>query len=104
MGQLLIDHTKLTPPELLTNYVVAGVVLGALGLYQLLRTGTELGYRAVTGFAGILAKGVREAVARTACWACLPADLQRRPRISSAFFCPARIALYLSPATRTNNL
>ena len=34
VGQLLIDLTKLTPARILTSYVVAGVVLGALGVYQ----------------------------------------------------------------------
>ena len=34
IGQLLIDYTKLTPARILTSYVVAGVILGALGIYQ----------------------------------------------------------------------
>ena len=34
IGQLLIDLTKLTPARILTSYVVAGVILGALGLYE----------------------------------------------------------------------
>ena len=34
IGQLLIDKTKLTPARILTSYVVTGVVLGALGIYQ----------------------------------------------------------------------
>gem|GEM_PF-5263154 len=34
IGQVLIDCTKLTPARILTSYVVAGVVLGALGIYQ----------------------------------------------------------------------
>ena len=34
IGQILIDRTKLTPARILTSFVVAGVVLGALGLYQ----------------------------------------------------------------------
>ena len=34
IGQVLIDRTKLTPARILTCYVVAGVILGALGLYQ----------------------------------------------------------------------
>ena len=34
IGQLLIDKTKLTPARILTAYVVAGVVLGAVGIYQ----------------------------------------------------------------------
>ena len=31
IGQLLIDYTKLTPARILTSYVVAGVILSALG-------------------------------------------------------------------------
>ena len=34
IGQILIDKTGLTPARILTTYVVAGVVLSALGLYQ----------------------------------------------------------------------
>jgi hypothetical protein len=34
VGQLLIDHTKLTPARILVLFVVAGVVLSAVGLYQ----------------------------------------------------------------------
>ena len=34
LGQLLIDYTRLTPARILTMYVVAGVILGALGIYQ----------------------------------------------------------------------
>lgn len=34
VGQVLIDRTKLTPARILSGYVVAGVLLGALGLYQ----------------------------------------------------------------------
>ncbi len=34
VGEVLIDYTKLTPARILTAYVVAGVVLGALGWYQ----------------------------------------------------------------------
>ena len=34
IGQILIDKTNLTPARILTAFVVAGVVLGALGLYQ----------------------------------------------------------------------
>ena len=30
IGQLLIDKTRLTPARILTSYVVAGVILGAV--------------------------------------------------------------------------
>ena len=63
VGQLLIDKTKLTPARILTSYVVAGVVLGALGLYQPLVDFAGAGASVpLTGFGNLLAKGVREAV------------------------------------------
>lgn len=64
VGQLLIDKTSLTPARILTMYVVAGVVLGALGLYQPLADWAGAGATVpLTGFGNLLAKGVREAVA-----------------------------------------
>lgn len=66
IGQLLIDCTKLTPARILTSYVVAGVVLGALELYQPLIDFAGAGASVpLTGFGNLLAKGVREAVAKS---------------------------------------
>lgn len=63
MGQLLIDYTKLTPARILTLYVVLGVVLGAIGLYQPLADWAGAGASVpLTGFGHTLAKGVRKAV------------------------------------------
>ncbi len=65
IGQLLIDLTKLTPARILTGYVVAGVILGALGLYQPLADWAGAGATVpLTGFGNLLAKGVKEAVAQ----------------------------------------
>ena len=64
VGQMLIDYTKLTPARILTMYVVAGVVLSALGLYQPLADWAGAGASVpLTGFGHALAKGVRQAVA-----------------------------------------
>ncbi len=64
VGQILIDRTKLTPARILTLYVVAGVVLGALGLYEPLAEWAGAGATVpLTGFGNLLARGVREAVA-----------------------------------------
>ena len=64
IGQLLIDLTRLTPARILTGYVVAGVILGALGLYQPLADWAGAGATVpLTGFGNLLAKGVKEAVA-----------------------------------------
>ena len=63
IGQLLIDLTKLTPARILVSYVVAGVVLGALGLYKPLVDFAGAGATVpITGFGNILAEGVRQAV------------------------------------------
>lgn len=64
LGQLLIDHTKLSPARILTIYVVAGLVLGALGVYQPLVDFAGAGASVpLTGFGNLLAKGVQKAVA-----------------------------------------
>ena len=63
IGQILIDRTKLTPARILTSFVVAGVVLGALGLYQPLADWAGAGATVpLTGFGNLLAKGVKKAV------------------------------------------
>ena len=65
VGQLLIDLTRLTPARILTGYVVAGVILGAVGLYEPLAEWAGAGATVpLTGFGNLLAKGVREAVAQ----------------------------------------
>lgn len=63
VGQLLIDYTKLTPARILVSYVVAGVVLGAFGLYQPLIDFAGAGATVpLTGFGALLAKGTLEAI------------------------------------------
>lgn len=62
-GQILVDKTKLTPARILVCYVVAGVVLGATGLYQILIDFAGAGATVpLTGFGYNLAKGVKQAV------------------------------------------
>lgn len=66
IGQLLIDKTKLTPARILVVYVVAGVVLGATGLYrpivELCGAGATV---PLTGFGYNLASGVSKGVAES---------------------------------------
>ncbi|MEG0779996.1 MAG: stage V sporulation protein AE [Oscillospiraceae bacterium] len=64
VGQLLIDKTKLSPARILTGYVVAGVFLGGIGLYEpLVQWGGAGATVPLTGFGYSLAKGVKTAVA-----------------------------------------
>lgn len=63
IGQILIDKTKLTPARILVGYVVAGVILGAFGLYQPIIDFAGAGASVpLTGFGATLAKGVKDAI------------------------------------------
>lgn len=63
IGQILIDKTKLTPARILVGYVVAGVFLGAVGIYKPFTEFAGAGATVpLTGFGYSLAKGVKEAV------------------------------------------
>lgn len=66
IGQILIDKTKLTPARILTGYVVAGVLLSALGLYQPIADWGGAGATIpLTGFGHSLAKGVEKGIAES---------------------------------------
>ena len=63
IGQILVDKTKLTPARILTGYVVAGVILNAVGVYEpLVEWGGAGATVPLTGFGHSLAKGVQKAV------------------------------------------
>jgi stage V sporulation protein AE len=63
IGQILIDKTKLTPARILVSYVVSGVILGGLGIYQRIADWGGAGATVpLTGFGFNLAKGVKKAV------------------------------------------
>ena len=63
IAQILIDKTKLTPARILVSYVVAGVLLGALGVYKPLVEFAGAGATGpLTGFGFLISEGVREAV------------------------------------------
>ena len=65
IGQILIDKTKLTPARILVSYVVAGVILSAIGIYEPLVEFAGAGASVpLTGFGHTLANGVKEAVAQ----------------------------------------
>lgn len=63
IGQLLIDFTKMTPGKVLVLFVVTGVVLGAVGVYEPLVDFAGAGATTpLTGFGYALYKGTRQAV------------------------------------------
>lgn len=64
LGQVLLDFTKLTPARILVTFVVLGVVLGGLGLYQPLVDFAGAGASIpLFGFGNTLVQGTKEAIA-----------------------------------------
>lgn len=63
IAQILIDKTKLTGAKILVSYVILGVILTAIGLYQPIVDFAMAGATVpLTGFGYLLATGVEKAV------------------------------------------
>ena len=62
-AQILLDRTKLTPARILVAYVIAGVFLGAVGLYAPIVDFAGAGASVpLSGFGHLMAQGVRDAI------------------------------------------
>ena len=65
IAQILLDKTKLTPARILVGFVVAGVILGALGIYgSIIEFAGGGATTPLSGFGNLIASGVRDAVDR----------------------------------------
>lgn len=63
IGQMLVLKTKVTPARILVGYIVAGVILSAVGLYGPLAEFAGAGATVpLTGFGHALTTGVKKAV------------------------------------------
>lgn len=63
IGQILIDKTKLTPARILVTFVVAGVFLQLIGVYEPFLDFAGAGASVpLTGFGYTLCRGVHKAV------------------------------------------
>lgn len=63
IGQILIDKTKLTPARILTGFVVAGIILGAVGVYKpLVEFAGEGASVPISGFGYLMSEGVKRAL------------------------------------------
>ena len=63
IAQILIDRTKLTPARILVTYVVAGVILGGIGVYKPIVDFAGAGATVpLIGFGYFVSEGVRKAV------------------------------------------
>lgn len=95
-AQILVDKTKLTPARILVTYVVSGVVLTALGLYQPLIDLAGCGASvSLTGFGYSLAKGVEKAVDEQGLVGALVGGLTATAAgITTALMCAVGAALF----------
>ena len=63
-GQLLIDLTRLTPARILVGFVVLGVFLSAIGIYEPFAEWAGCGATVpLTGFGNVLVQGTKEKIA-----------------------------------------
>lgn len=102
-GQILIDKTKLTPARILVSYVVIGVFLGAVGLYEKLVEFAGAGAAIpLTGFGNSLAKGVREAVDESGFLGILTGGLKATAGgIAAAVFSGLLVSLIFKPKDKS---
>ena len=103
VGQVLIDKTKLTPAWILVGYVVAGVLLSALGLYQPLVEFAGAGATVpLTGFGHLLATGVQKAVAEKGILGALTGGLTASAAgITAAMIFGLLVALIFNPGDKS---
>ena len=102
IGQVLIEFTKLTPARILVGYVVMGVVLSGLGLYQpLVDFGGAGATVPLSGFGHLLAKGGRQAVAEQGMLGVLTGGLTASAGgIAAAVLCGLVAALIFKPGDK----
>ena len=102
VGQILVDRTKITPARIMVLFLVAGVVLSALGLYEPLVEFAGAGATTpISGFGHMLAKGVREAVEERGLLGALTGGLTAGAAgISAAIFFGLLAALVSKPKSK----
>lgn len=102
IGQVLIDYTKLTPARILVSYVVAGVVLGGIGIYQPLIDWAGAGATVpLTGFGAMLSRGVRNALDESGLIGIFSGGLTASSAgITAAIVCGLLVALIFRPKSK----
>ena len=97
IAQILLDKTSLSPARILVGYVVAGVILGALGLYAPLVDLAGAGATTpLTGFGYLIAKGVRAAVDESGWLGILTGSLSAAAAGTAAALCFGYLAALFS--------
>lgn len=101
-GEMLVLRTKLTPARILVGYIVAGVILSALGLYGPIAEFAGAGASIpLTGFGHALTTGVRRAIDEVGLMGVFTGGLtQTAAGIAAAVFFGALVALLCKPKAK----
>ncbi len=102
IGQLLVDYTKLTPARILVTFVVLGVVLGGLGLYQPLVDWAGAGATVpLTGFGNTLVQGTKAAIREDGLLGALTGPLSAGSAgITAAILCGLIVSFLAKPKSK----
>ena len=102
IGQLLVDYTKLTPTRILVTFVVLGVVLGGLGLYQPLVDWAGAGATVpLTGFGNTLVQGTKTAIREDGLLGVLTGPLSAGSAgITAAILCGLIVSFLAKPKSK----
>ena len=102
IGQLLVDYTKLTPARVLVTFVVLGVVLGGLGLYQPLVDWAGAGATVpLTGFGNTLVQGTKAAIREDGLLGVLTGPLSAGSAgITAAILCGLIVSFLAKPKSK----
>lgn len=102
IGQLLVDYTKLTPARILVTFVVLGVVLGGLGLYQPLEDWAGAGATVpLTGFGNTLVQGTKAAIREDGLLGVLTGPLSAGSAgITAAILCGLIVSFLAKPKSK----
>lgn len=103
IGQIFIDKTAFTPAKILVTYVVSGVALTAIGVYEPLVEFAGAGATVpLTGFGYALAKGVKKAITEHGFLGVFMGGLSGTAGgIAAAIFFSYIIALIFKPGDKT---
>ncbi|MDD6807998.1 MAG: SpoVA/SpoVAEb family sporulation membrane protein [Oscillospiraceae bacterium] len=96
IGQILIDKTSLTPAKILVLFVVMGVVLGAVGIYEPLSKWAGSGANVpLTGFGNLLVQGTKKALREDGLLGAITGPLTSGAAgITGAFFAGLIVSLF----------
>ena len=103
VGQVLIDFTKLTPARILVSYVVAGVILTAIGIYGPIVDFAGAGATVpISGFGYLLANGAIKGAEKGFFGAFTGALSSASAGISAAVIFSFLMAMLFKPKSKKN--